>query len=92
MRKIFRVSGDDNYAFKRLLTKDPGENPSRLYLHTQLLSFQHATLNKLNNSVMKRGRCYDHNFLRFSTIFCEKMAFFSKNNVMIKFWNNLAVL
>jgi hypothetical protein len=24
------------------------------------------------------GRCYDHNFLRFSSIFCTKMAFFSK--------------
>jgi hypothetical protein len=26
-----------------------------------------------------RGRCYDHNFLRFSTIFGEKMAVFLKN-------------
>jgi hypothetical protein len=25
------------------------------------------------------GRCYDHNFLRFSTIFCKKLAFFLKN-------------
>jgi hypothetical protein len=31
-----------------------------------------------------RGRCYDHRFLRFSTIFGDKMAFFSKTNVMIK--------
>jgi hypothetical protein len=28
---------------------------------------------------------YDHNFLRFSTIFGEKMAFFSETNAMIKF-------
>jgi hypothetical protein len=28
---------------------------------------------------------YDHNFLRFLPIFGEKMAFFSKTNVMIKF-------
>jgi hypothetical protein len=26
-----------------------------------------------------RGRCYDHNFLRFSTIFGEKIAVFLKN-------------
>jgi hypothetical protein len=38
-----------------------------------------------------RGRCYDHNFLRFSTIFGEKLAFFSKTNVMIKIWHNLAL-
>jgi hypothetical protein len=31
-----------------------------------------------------RGRCYDHNFLRFLPIFGEKkLAFFSKTNVMI---------
>jgi hypothetical protein len=30
-----------------------------------------------------RGRYYDHDFLRFSTIFSEKMAFFSKINAMI---------
>jgi hypothetical protein len=33
-----------------------------------------------------RGRCYDQNFLLFSTLFGEKiMAFFSKANVTIKF-------
>jgi hypothetical protein len=31
------------------------------------------------------GRCYDHNFLRCLPIFGEKMSFFSKTNVMIKF-------
>jgi hypothetical protein len=31
------------------------------------------------------SRCYYHNFLRFPTIFWEKLAFFSKTNVMIKF-------
>jgi hypothetical protein len=36
-------------------------------------------------------RCYDHNFLRFLPIFGEKMAFFSKTNVMIKIWHNLAL-
>jgi hypothetical protein len=36
------------------------------------------------------GRCYDHNFLRFSPIFGEKMAFFLNTNVLIKFLNNLA--
>jgi hypothetical protein len=38
-----------------------------------------------------RGRCYDHNFLRFSTIFGKKLAFFSKTNVMIKILHNLAL-
>jgi hypothetical protein len=33
------------------------------------------------------GRCYDHNFLRFLTIFGGKMAFFSKTNVMIKIFS-----
>jgi hypothetical protein len=28
---------------------------------------------------MPRGRCYDHNFLRFSTIFSEKIGVFLKN-------------
>jgi hypothetical protein len=37
------------------------------------------------------GRCCDHNFLRFLPIFGEKkLAFFSKNNVMIKFLQKLA--
>jgi hypothetical protein len=34
------------------------------------------------------GRCYDHNFLRFSV---KKMAFFSKTKVMIKILHNLAL-
>jgi hypothetical protein len=38
-----------------------------------------------------RGRCYDHNFLRFLTIFGEKMAFLSQTNVMIKILHNLAL-
>jgi hypothetical protein len=37
------------------------------------------------------GRCYDHNFLRFLAIFCKKLAFFSKTNVMIKILYNLAL-
>jgi hypothetical protein len=37
------------------------------------------------------GRCYDLNFLRFSTIFGKKLAFFSKINVMIKILHNLAL-
>jgi hypothetical protein len=41
--------------------------------------------------LMSWGRCYDHNFLRFLTISGEKMAFFSKTNVMIKFLNNLSL-
>jgi hypothetical protein len=35
------------------------------------------------------GRCYDHNFWRFLTIFGKKLAFFSKTNVMIKILHNL---
>jgi hypothetical protein len=36
-----------------------------------------------NSAHNSRGRCYDHNFLRFLPIFGEKMAFFSKTDVMI---------
>jgi hypothetical protein len=36
-------------------------------------------------------RCYDHNFLQFLTIFGEKLAFFSKTNVMIIFLKKLAL-
>jgi hypothetical protein len=37
------------------------------------------------------GRCYDHNFRRFFPIFGEKLAFFSKTNVMIRMLHNLAL-
>jgi hypothetical protein len=37
------------------------------------------------------GRYFDRNFLRFSTIFGDKMAFFSKTNAMIHFLQNSAV-
>jgi hypothetical protein len=40
-----------------------------------------------------RGRCYDHNFLRFLPIFGEKNWRFSqKNNLMINFLKKLAVV
>jgi hypothetical protein len=38
-----------------------------------------------------RGRCYDHNFLRFLTIFCEKNGFFLKNQCYDQFFQNLAL-
>jgi hypothetical protein len=38
-----------------------------------------------------RDRCYDHNFLRFLTIFGEKMAFFLKNQCYDQFFHNLAL-
>jgi hypothetical protein len=38
-----------------------------------------------------RGRCYDHNFLRFSTFFGEKIGVFLKKNVMIKILRDLAL-
>jgi hypothetical protein len=46
---------------------------------------------KANENRVTRGRCYDHNFLRFSTILGKKLAFFSKTNAMIKFLHNLAL-
>jgi hypothetical protein len=46
---------------------------------------------KIAGSNLARGRCYDHNFLRFSTIFVEKIGVFSKTNVMINIWHNLAL-
>jgi hypothetical protein len=37
-------------------------------------------LNPLEPTIaLSRGRCYDHNFLRFSTIFGEKIGVFLKN-------------
>jgi hypothetical protein len=38
-----------------------------------------------------RGRCYDHNFLRFLKIFGEKIGVFLKNQFMIKILPNLAL-
>jgi hypothetical protein len=38
-----------------------------------------------------KGRCYDHSFLRFSTIFSKKLAFSTKTNVTIKFVHDLAL-
>jgi hypothetical protein len=40
---------------------------------------------------VSRGRCYDHNFLRFLTYFLQKMAFFSRTNVLINFFQTLAL-
>jgi hypothetical protein len=57
----------------------------------------HKNIAKYNFFLLKRlskwGRCYDHNFLRFSPIFGEKRSCFScsKSNVMIKFYHNLAL-
>jgi hypothetical protein len=42
---------------------------------------------RLNKKWRIRGRCYDHYFRRFLPIFCEKMAFVSKTNVMIIFFS-----
>jgi hypothetical protein len=46
-----------------------------------------------NKSPEDGGRCYDHNFLRFSPTFGEEIGvFFSKNNAMIKFLYKVAVV
>jgi hypothetical protein len=47
---------------------------------------------RLLSSVATRGRCYDHNFLRFLPISAKKMAFFSKTNVMITILEKLTVV
>jgi hypothetical protein len=39
--------------------------------------------NNIKSTQFRTG-VYDHNFLKFSPILGEKMAFFSKTNVMIK--------
>jgi hypothetical protein len=52
---------------------------------------QPAQSEKNKNDLTGWGRCYDHNFRRFSTIFRKKLAFFSKTNVMIKILHNLAL-
>jgi hypothetical protein len=51
-------------------------------------------LRKIYNELKQptRGRCYDHNFLRFSPIFGKKnLRFSQKTNVMIKILPNLAL-
>jgi hypothetical protein len=45
----------------------------------------------LNVPYNTRGRCYDHNFLRFWTFFAKKLAFLSKTNVTINILHNLAL-
>jgi hypothetical protein len=48
---------------------------------------------KVKAVAVNRGRCYDHNFLRFLPIFRRtKLAFFSKTNVTIIFFQKLAVV
>jgi hypothetical protein len=51
----------------------------------QITEGKEAKTNK-NNTEMKtaeiRGRCYDHNFLRFSTIFGEKIGVFLKKTML----------
>jgi hypothetical protein len=42
-------------------------------------------------SFLSRGRCYDHNSKQFLPILAEKIAFFSKTNVMITILHNLAL-
>jgi hypothetical protein len=42
-------------------------------------------------SSVTRGRCYDHDFLQFLTIFGDKIGVFLKTNVMINFIQNLAL-
>jgi hypothetical protein len=48
-------------------------------------------LGLVNYALRDLGRCYYHNFLRFSTIFGEKLAFSQKPNNMIKILHNLAL-
>jgi hypothetical protein len=43
------------------------------------------------HSSVIRGRWYDYNFLRFFPIFGEKLPFFLNTNVMINFFQNLAL-
>jgi hypothetical protein len=53
-----------------------------LYLGFRLRFMFADNLNQQKMSChSSRGRCYEHNFRRFSPIFGEKMAFFLKANV-----------
>jgi hypothetical protein len=47
--------------------------------HLFLCQLRNKKLIKNLKSVTTRGRCYDHNFLRFSPIFGEKIGVFLKN-------------
>jgi hypothetical protein len=49
------------------------------------------TYSDWNKDHWSRGRCYDHNFLRFLPIFSEIFGSLLKTNVMIKFFNSFAL-
>jgi hypothetical protein len=49
-------------------------------------------LQKNKQFALLEGRCYDHNFVRFLTIFGEKIGVFSKPNVTINILHKLAFL
>jgi hypothetical protein len=55
------------------------------YVHGLLKAAQSRKLWKILAGfevLTSRGRCYDHNFLRFLTFSAKKLAFFSKTNVI----------
>jgi hypothetical protein len=60
-------------------------NAVNSWLDPGTMQFQHRC-------IQYWGRCYDHNFRRILPIFGEKMPFFTKPNVMIKFLQKLAVV
>jgi hypothetical protein len=75
--------------------------PSQLFFCCSIFSIRDkkecsfSTANKSQECAsnrVTRGRCYDYNFLRFLLIFGKKLAFFSKTNVVINFFQKLAVV
>jgi hypothetical protein len=67
------------------------EEEELLIAHTQTPFLSSLAPSKTVRTSATRGRCYDQNFLRFSSIFGKKLACFSKTNVMIKLLHNLAL-
>jgi hypothetical protein len=65
-----------------------GKNPD---VQVTISGTEISSLKRFRTHCYPGGRCYDHNFLRFSPIFGEKMAFFLNTNVMINVFQNLAL-
>jgi hypothetical protein len=82
----------------------PGPNPTTSIYNASVVNYYNATEKRSSplqrwrcscefksRIICSRGRCYDRNFLRFSTIFGEKIGVFLKNQCYDQFFHNLAL-
>jgi hypothetical protein len=74
---MFEALDNDRVDFVRLLLEH-GVNMHK-FLTVAILEELYNSVSESSSRSVTWGRCYDHNFLRFSTILGGKLAFFSKN-------------